>query len=126
MPLSEHEQKILSEIERRLSEEDPKFARNVAAQGPHGQTLRRLKRVSLFFVAGFGLLVAGLLLGGTWLIVLGLAAFVVMLLSVVVMTALVKRIGDEHARATAGSSESGWFARIEERMRRRFDRDEDA
>jgi len=31
MPLSEHEQRILAEIERRLLEEDPKFAQQVGS-----------------------------------------------------------------------------------------------
>lgn len=125
MPLSEHEQKILSEIERRLAEEDPKFARNVAAQSPQGQTVRRLKRVSLSFVAGFALLITGLVLGGTWLIILGLAAFAVMLFSVAVMSALVRRLGHEHPPSSAGNRDAGWRSRIEERFRRRLDRDDE-
>ncbi len=36
MPLSDHEQRILEEIERRLVAEDPKFAREVSAPWRRG------------------------------------------------------------------------------------------
>ena len=51
MPLSEHEQRILDEIERRLADEDPKFARGVQAKTPLGQSMRRLRRAVAGFVA---------------------------------------------------------------------------
>ncbi len=44
MPLSEHEQKILEEIERQLYEQDPKFARNVASKARKGHSARNLRR----------------------------------------------------------------------------------
>lgn len=131
MPLSEYEERILSEIERRLAADDPRFARDVAAQSPYGQSLKRLKRASLLFGAGFGLLIAGLVAGlvsgtGFLLIVLGVAAFAVMLLAIVMIAATMKSIGREHARASRSVQAPGWFVRWEERWRRRFERDEDA
>ena len=48
MPLSEHEQRILAEIERRLLEEDPKFAHQVGSSF-RAHLARRMKLA----VAGF-------------------------------------------------------------------------
>ena len=53
MPLSDHEQKILDEIEARLAAEDPKFARSTSAATPRGIAIKRIKRASLVFIAGF-------------------------------------------------------------------------
>ncbi len=52
MPLSEHEQKILEEIERQLYEQDPKFARNVASKARKGHSARNLRRGIGLFVLG--------------------------------------------------------------------------
>src|SRR5206468_2593085 len=129
MPLSEYEQRILSEIEKRLAAEDPRFARDVEAQSPYGQSVKRLKKVSLAFVGGFVLLIAGLVLSalghGVWLLPFGLAAFAIMLLSSVVMVAIVKHIGREHVRSARVAKAPGWFNRVEERWRRRFDHRDD-
>ncbi len=46
MPLSEHEQRILAEIERRLLEEDPKFAQQVGSSF-QAHLARRLKLAGL-------------------------------------------------------------------------------
>ena len=52
MPLSEHEQKILEEIERQLYEQDPKFARNVASKAAKGHSARNLRRgIGLFLLS---------------------------------------------------------------------------
>ena len=53
MPLSEHEQRILAEIERRLLEEDPKFAHQVGSSF-RAHLGRRLKLA----VAGFVIMLA--------------------------------------------------------------------
>lgn len=122
MPLSEHEQRILDEIERRLASEDPKFARQVTATTPYGQGVRRLKRAIVGLVGGFVLLIVAFVLSD-YLVWLGLAAFGVMLASAVVIATTAKHLGAERARAT-DSEASGWFARLEERWRKRIDRDD--
>jgi hypothetical protein len=118
MPLSEHEQKILDEIERRLAAEDPKFARSTTAATPRGIAVRRIKRASAGFAAGFVLLIAGLMTSLT--LQLGIAGFVVMLLSVLVIARASRDIGP----VTVRSREQGtsWFGRAEERWRKRFER----
>lgn len=121
MPLSEHEQRILDEIERRLVSDDPKFARQVTGTTPYRQSVRRLKRAVGGFVCGFALLIVAFVLSA-YLVVLGLIAFGVMLASAVVIGTTAKHIGAE--RSNNESDGTGWFARLEERWRKRFDRDD--
>ena len=51
MPLSDHEQRILAEIERRLLEEDPKFAHQVGSSF-RAHLARRLKLAVAGFILG--------------------------------------------------------------------------
>jgi hypothetical protein len=120
MPLSEHEQRILDEIERRLAAEDPKFARSTSAATPRGNAVRRVKRASLGFIAGFILMIIGLVANLTEQ--LGIAGFVVMLLSLFVIARASRDIGPVSSR----TKETGpsWLGRAEERWRKRFDRDD--
>ena len=80
MPLSDHEQRILDEIEKNLLQEDPGFAR----KGPVSATARRKRaRLGAFcFLAG----VVGLLLFfSTSLVVVGVLAFAAMVLGIVLI-----------------------------------------
>lgn len=119
MPLSEHEQRILEEIERRLAAEDPKFARGVAAATPHGQAVRRIKLFVVGFVVGFGLLIAGLAIPDL-LVWFGVAAFVVMLSAVVLIARTAKHVTRREVRPSAPRAPN-WFSRLEERWRKRFE-----
>jgi len=120
MPLSEHEQRILEEIERRLVADDPKFAREVAAGGGQTAVLRRVKRAIIAFVIGFGLLITGLIVSK--IVIFGVAAFIVMVPSVVVVVSSIKHVGRQRPE-TDGEEEKpkGWFSRIEERWRKRYE-----
>lgn len=122
MPLSEHEQRILDEIERRLAAEDPKFARQVSLTAQPAESTKRVKLAGAAFGLGFALLIGGLLVPRL-LVVLGLVAFGVMLGSVVVITTALKRVGIERAK-DARAAKAAWFARWEERWRKRFERGE--
>lgn len=65
MPLSEHEQRMLDEIESALYAEDPKFVSAVAKQSSvrHGG-VRHKVQAGLVILVGLVLLVAGLFLPG--------------------------------------------------------------
>jgi hypothetical protein len=80
MPLSEHEQRLLDQIERALYQEDPKFASTVRQTDLRTHMRRRLRRAAVVLVAGFALLLTGLIaFGGSALgTVTGVAGFVVM------------------------------------------------
>ena len=74
MPLSEHEQRLLEQIERALVDDDPKFASTVRT-GDRRQKARRKVQV------GIGLVVVGMatVLGGAVLpqVLVGVAGFLV-------------------------------------------------
>jgi len=118
MPLSEHEQRILEEIERRLVADDPKFAREVAGRGSQAAAMKRVKRAVATAVMGFVLLIVGLFLPGQ-LVYFGIVAFVVMVGSAVVIASGIKQLS-QHRGAEAAASQ-GWFSRMEERWRKRYE-----
>ena len=76
MPLSDHEQRILEEIERRLAEEDPKLDEQVGRTDLYSHLARRIRLASLAFVVGLVLLLLFVL--NAWI---GAIGFVVMVLS---------------------------------------------
>jgi Protein of unknown function (DUF3040) len=76
VPLSEHEQRLLDQIEQALYAEDPKFASIYQGSDVRSHYRRRVFRAVLGLVIGLGLLLAGVI---TQLIPLGVAGFVVML-----------------------------------------------
>jgi hypothetical protein len=119
MPLSEHEQRILDEIERRLTADDPKFARAHGAVTPRGVAIRRMKRGIAAFALGMILLLSGLFVPEL-LVVLGLAGFGVMLLSLLVIGKASKDMARVAVRS-ASSSQSSLFDRWEQRWRKRFE-----
>jgi hypothetical protein len=86
MPLSEHEQRILAEIERRLLEEDPKFAHQVGSSF-RAHLARRLKLAVAGFIIGLVVLVAGFVQN----VAVGVAGFVIMLASVFVFVRTMRR-----------------------------------
>jgi hypothetical protein len=78
VPLSEHEQRQLEQIEQALYTEDPKFAYAVRASDPRVHYKRRLVQAAAGFMLGVGLLLAGVILHK---VLIEVAGFVVMLIS---------------------------------------------
>jgi hypothetical protein len=76
VPLSEHEQRQLEQIEQALYSDYPKLAQSVRAQDPKVHYKRRVVEAAIGFVIGVGLLVAGV---STQLIYVGVGGFLVML-----------------------------------------------
>lgn len=72
MPLSDHEQKILEEIEKSLYQEDPKFARDVKRRSPQMGERRRVKLGAVLFFVGFGILIGFFITSN---IIIGVLAF---------------------------------------------------
>ncbi|NUP29404.1 MAG: DUF3040 domain-containing protein, partial [Nocardia sp.] len=62
MPLSEHEQRMLEQIESALYAEDPKFASSVRGGRLRTTSSRRRLQAAALFVLGLVLLVAGIAL----------------------------------------------------------------
>ncbi|MCV2491389.1 DUF3040 domain-containing protein [Geodermatophilus sp. YIM 151500] len=84
MPLSEHEQRLLEQIERALVDDDPKFASSVRTGDRRGKARRKLQIGGLLAVVGLALLIGGavapsVVLGVLgWLVMFGGAALVVL------------------------------------------------
>ncbi|AUG76741.1 membrane protein [Kitasatospora sp. MMS16-BH015] len=76
MPLSEHEQRLLEQMERALYAEDPKFASALEGTGLRTYTRRRVYQAAAGFVVGIGLLMGGMVAQLIWVSVVG---FLVML-----------------------------------------------
>lgn len=71
MPLSEHEQRVLEQIERSLYAEDPKFAATVRGIDPRGRQRRRYLRAGLAALVGAALICVGLVIGPPALVAVG-------------------------------------------------------
>ncbi len=143
MPLSEHEQRLLDQIERALYAEDPKFASTVRRTDLRSHMRRRLRRAALVLALGFGLMLAGVVAKQ---FVIGVAGFVVMLGALLLALSSWKRLGNGGGSDGSGAPAAGdfgpapargrpakkprrggprgaggWKGRLEERWQRRWD-----
>jgi hypothetical protein len=89
MPLSEHEQRVLAELEESLSKQDPRFAKNVRETNIYSHSGRRVR----WGIAGFlvGLLV--LILCFSHSVLLGLVGVALMFISAVVVERNARLLG---------------------------------
>ena len=81
MPLSEHEQRILAELEDSLSKQDPRFAEKVEQTNVYSHGGRRVRWGVAGFIAGLALLLVCL----STSILLSLAGLALMFFSAVVV-----------------------------------------
>lgn len=107
MPLSEHEQKLLEQMERALYAEDPRFASQMKGSA-HSPNRRRIIAGAVVAVVGLALVVAGV---ATEIIPLGVLGFVAMVGGVAWAATparkggdlkVVKGEGQQRAATTAG------------------------
>lgn len=138
MPLSEHERRQLEQIEQALRASDPRLAGAAHATDPRVHYRRRIIGASLGFLAGLGLLFAGLVLD---VILVAVAGFVVVLACTLWavtsyrrMTAVTtgrvpaqaRRFAKERrgakGRRPGKQAGTGLMGRLEERWRRRQER----
>jgi hypothetical protein len=89
VPLSEDEQRILSEIEQQLYQSDPALARDIADTTVYSHAYRNLKWSLLGFVLGLVALI--LTLGTSYLMAFG--GFLVMLVSALAIERNARRLG---------------------------------
>ncbi len=127
MPLSEHEQNLLDQIERALYAEDPKFASTVRGARLRPSRRRRIQGISLF-VLGVALLVCGMLvpLKVFDIPVVSVVGFLMMFLGAVLTLASLRQGNatsdkDTDERGAATQNRNGFTQRMEERFRKRFE-----
>jgi Protein of unknown function (DUF3040) len=94
MPLNDHEQKILDEIERRLAEEDPKLVEQVGRTDLYTHVARRIRFAALAFLLGIVLVLMFFL--WAWV---AAAGFVIMVMSVLVIYRYLGQLGRDQVRA---------------------------
>lgn len=133
MPLSDHEQRMLDQIESALYAEDPKFASSVRGGTLRAPSTRRRLQGAGLFVIGLAMLVAGVAFKATMIgsfPILSVLGFVVMFGGVVFAVTGPRVPGgrDSAAPGSAGlrqrrvkGSGGSFTSRMEDRFRRRFD-----
>ncbi|MGU3501961.1 DUF3040 domain-containing protein [Mycobacterium sp. C31M] len=136
MPLSDHEQRMLDQIESALYAEDPKFASSVRGGNLRAPSARRRLQGIALFVVGIAMLVCGVAIKATMIgsfPILSVIGFIVMFGGVVFAITGPRVAGgaaDKGAPA-GGSAKTGkrgkstgggsFTSRMEDRFRRRFD-----
>ncbi|MFJ7154759.1 DUF3040 domain-containing protein [Streptomyces sp. NPDC101118] len=129
MPLSEHEQRMLEQMERALYAEDPKFATALEGSGLRTYTRRRVYQAVAGFLVGIALLMTGMVAPNLlWVSVVG---FLVMLgCAVLAVTGWRKapKPGEQPIPGASGSHGRGhnrqrrsMMDRIEQRWQKRRD-----
>jgi hypothetical protein len=132
MPLSDHEQRMLDQIESALYAEDPKFASSVRGGTLRAPSTRRRLQGAALFVLGLAMLVSGVAFKATMIgsfPILSVIGFIVMF-GGVVFAITGPRVGkgdrvpndltaqrQKRAKGSGGS----FTNRMEDRFRRRFD-----
>ncbi|SEQ53051.1 Protein of unknown function [Lentzea xinjiangensis] len=128
MPLSEHEQRLLDQIERALYAEDPKFASTVRGAKLRRPSKRRRVQGIVLFVVGVAALITGVMLPQLAIAsipVVSVFGFLLMFFGVLITLTTLRR-GDQVAEGAQedgkpARSRSSFSEKMEERFRRRFD-----
>jgi Protein of unknown function (DUF3040) len=127
VPLSEHEQRLLEQIERALVDDDPKFASTVRTGDRRSRARRRLQFGGLLVLVGLAVLIVGAI----YSVPVGVLGFLVMLggavlgvLNYKTATGAVEAAGPATPRGKGGKGRARRQPlknRLEERFRRRYD-----
>jgi membrane protein implicated in regulation of membrane protease activity len=125
VPLSEHEQRLLEQMERALYAEDPKLASTLGGARQRAAQRRAIALGGIGLLAGLGMLVAGVALPA---VLLGVAGFAVMVVSAWYAFGTRRQASPIQAASGTGTTKrraktggSGVMSRFEERWRRRRD-----
>jgi hypothetical protein len=130
VPLSEHEQRLLEQIERALVDDDPKFASTVRSGDRRLRARRKIQLGVLLVVAGLAVLVVGAV---AQLVIVGVLGFLVMFAGLAlgvlnykaatgaVETGPAGKGTPGRARSARAARKPSLKTRLEERFRRRYD-----
>jgi hypothetical protein len=127
VPLSDHEQRLLDEIEQALYAEDPKFAASVRSARTRSRTRRAVVLCVLGVIAGLALILVGLVIP---IIALSVVGFVLVVGSSGYAVQVVRGrsrsktpndVSGVHGGNSSAGKQSGLRSRMEDRLKRRFD-----
>jgi hypothetical protein len=129
VPLSEHEQRQLEQIEQALYREDPKFGRLVRSNDPRVHYKRKLVQALIGILIGAGALAAGVVTRRVYLEAIGAAVMLLSLVWAIIswrrhavrVRPAPARVSQSRA-AGSGQPRPGWRARLMERMEERWRR----
>lgn len=113
MALSDRERQILSDIEARLREDDPKLAKAVGTKTVSSEARRRIKLAAAGFVVGFIIMLFFAV--DLWF---GVAGFAVMLITAVYGGQLLKELGQQQTNKLGGQLREGFDRYFQDRRRR--------
>lgn len=120
MPLSDHEQQVLAEMERNLADEDPASARgNVQTRAPERAGTRGIKLGVFIFILGIFALVGFF---SSQLLIVGVIAFGAMVAGIVVAGSALRALftnPEEGSQGRAGRAMADLEAKLRQRYRRR-------
>jgi hypothetical protein len=113
MALSDRERQILSDIEARLREDDPKLVEVVGTKTVSSEARRRVKFAAVGFVAGF---IVMLFFAVNY--ALGIVGFALMLASAVYGGQTLKELGQRQTNRFGGQLREGFDRYFQDRRRR--------
>ena len=134
MPLSEHEQRLLEQMERALYAEDPKFVSSLRGTDLRSHSRRRAVQSAAGFILGLVLLMTGVVQPN--LVAVSVLGFVLMLASALFAVTSWRKVsgssdgsrptappsgGGKAKRRPSGGGKRGMTERAEDRWRRRRD-----
>ncbi|MCU1436695.1 MAG: hypothetical protein JWR71_3420 [Pseudarthrobacter sp.] len=115
MPLSEHEQKLLEQLEKQLHEDDPKFANSMGSDPGRTWSTRHVVIGVLCALAGIALLLVGVT---TQIIIVGVLGFVVMgggVYFATMRSGSGSKAGSASGTGKSGKPRSSFMSSLEER-----------
>jgi hypothetical protein len=119
MPLSDHEKRLLAEMEAALQQDDPRLVSTLTGKVRTRKSSRVLSG-ALTAVAGMAIIIAGLV---SKVVPVGIAGFLVALTGLVLVFSNLSIFGDStgsaQGAAPKGPKRGGWSTRLEERWERR-------
>lgn len=128
MPLSDHEQRLLEQIEQALYAEDPKFATSVASRKMRSHPRRKLALAVVGAIAGLAMVAAGVTVHPVVIVLGFVLAVVSCTLAVRVVRGptggdlhIVDGTGPQVQSSRSSAQSENLRRRMEDRFRRRFD-----
>lgn len=103
MPLSEDEQRILTQIEQEFYESDPDFAREVGETTLYRHAWRNIKWALAGFVVGLGIMISALSVG----FLFAFLGFLVMFAATIVIERNARKLGRAGLEHVTGNLRSG-------------------
>lgn len=123
MPLSEHEQRLLDQLEQQLHAEDPKFANALASDPVRSLSTRHIVIGVLVLIVGILVLLGGVAVSQNTVaagIVVGVLGFLIMGTGVYIATSRPKFTSQPTPGVkTASKQKSGFMNNLEERWEER-------